>query len=261
VTTERTPLEGSLRLDGRIALVTGGGRGIGRALAIALAEQGAEVALAARTASELAAVAGEIEAGGGRASYAPCDVTDAAEVAALVAHVRERHGGLHMLVNAAGGAHRMREVAEVDEATFSLGIELNLASVQRTMRAAAPLLFAHPGEASVLNIASIAAARALPDLSYYSAAKAGVVALTRSTAREWGPRGVRVNCLGPGWINTSLSRPLRENEQFFRAAVDQIPLGRWGEPQEVASVGVFLLSSAARYVTGQALYVDGGLLT
>jgi NAD(P)-dependent dehydrogenase (short-subunit alcohol dehydrogenase family) len=256
----RTPVEQALRLDGRVALVTGAGRGIGRAIAVALAEQGAEVALAARTEAELEAAAAEIERGGGRASFVACDVTDPQQVTSLIEFVHERYGRLHVLVNAAGGAHRLREVTAVDEGTFDVGLQLNLTSVQRTMRAAAPLLFAHPGKASVLNIASIAAARALPQLSYYSAAKAGVVALTRSTAREWGPRGVRVNCLGPGWVDTSLSRPLRDNDDFFASTIDQIPLGRWGDPPEIASVSVFLVSDAARYVTGQALYVDGGLL-
>jgi 2-deoxy-D-gluconate 3-dehydrogenase len=255
-----TPLEQAVRLDDRVALVTGAGRGIGRAIALALAEQGAEVALAARTEGELQAVAADIASNGGRASFLACDVTDATQVTSLVDFVAERHRSLHILVNAAGGAHRLLDIGDVDESTFRVGIQLNLVSVQRTMRAAAPLLFAHPGKASVLNIVSIAATRALSQLSYYSAAKAEVVALTRAAAREWGERGVRANCLGPGWIETSLSRPLREDDGFFSSTVSQIPLGRWGSSAEIASVAAFLVSDAARYVTGQTLYVDGGLL-
>jgi NAD(P)-dependent dehydrogenase (short-subunit alcohol dehydrogenase family) len=250
----------NLRLNHRVALVTGGGRGIGRAIAIALARQGAGVAIAARSTDELEVVADEIRALGGRASAVECDVTEGASIDRMIESVRRDFGSLHMLVNAAGGAHKIRDLHRVDDATFDVGLQLNLTAVHRTMRAAAPMLFQRPGDAAVLNIVSIAAATGLPQMSYYSAAKAGVVGLTRAAAREWGPRGVRVNCLGPGWIETALSRPLREDAEFFASTIERIPLGRWGDPDDVAGAAVFLLSDAARYVTGQTLYVDGGLL-
>ncbi len=268
VTTDnvlRSPLEvaapaDEMRLDGRVALVTGGGRGIGRAVALALSRRGAAVAVAARSQDELESVAREIQSERGHSCCLVSDVTDPVAVTTMVDTVAREFGGLQILVNAAGGAHRLRDVEDVDESTFDLGIRLNLTAVQRAMRAAAPLLFQRPGESAVLNIVSIAAERGLRQMSYYSAAKAGVVGLTRSAAREWGPRGVRVNCLGPGWIETALSRPLRDDSEFFDDSIRSIPLGRWGKPDDVASVAAFLVSDAARYVTGQTIYVDGGLL-
>jgi 2-deoxy-D-gluconate 3-dehydrogenase len=240
--------------------VTGAGRGIGRAIALALAERGADVALVARSDVELEAAAAEVRTLRRSACAIRCDVTDNDAVETMIDRVTSEFGTLHILVNAAGGAHRLREVQDVDEATFSTGLELNLTAVQRTMRAAAPLLFANPQSAAVLNIVSIAATRGLERMSYYSAAKAGVVGLTRSASREWGPRGVRVNCLGPGWVETALSEPLRNDADFYQETLKTIPLGRWGRPEEVAEVAAFLVSDAARYVSGQTLYVDGGLL-
>lgn len=242
------------------ALVTGAGRGIGRAVALRVAAAGAPVCLTARSVDELEETATAIEAIGGEALVMPCDVTEDGGIEDLVATAVSELGGLGVLVNNAGGAHRMVPMEDLDRSTFDRGTDLNYTAVYRTMHAAAPHLFASAPQASVLNIVSIAAERGMSEMSYYSGAKAGVVGLSRSVAREWGPRGVRVNCLGPGWIATELSRPLRESEEFSAETLGQIPLRRWGTPEEVADVALFLLSDAARYVTGATLYVDGGLL-
>jgi NAD(P)-dependent dehydrogenase (short-subunit alcohol dehydrogenase family) len=247
-------------LEGRVALVTGASRGIGRAVALALASAGADVALAARGADQLEAVAQEVTALGGRALALTCDVTDADQVERLLGSVEREFGRLDVLVNNAGGAHTVRPLEDVDGRAFERGIALNLTAVQNTMRAAARLLRLRSDGAAVVNIVSIAAARGIEGMSYYSAAKAAVVGLTRAAAREWGPHGIRVNCLGPGWIETELSRPLREDEDFFARSIDAIPLRRWGRPEEVASAALFLASDASRYVNGTTLYVDGGLL-
>jgi NAD(P)-dependent dehydrogenase (short-subunit alcohol dehydrogenase family) len=178
----------------------------------------------------------------------------------MVERVANELGGLDVLVNNAGGARFVRAVEDTDAASFDRGIALNLDAVQHTMRAAAPLLLDRDAGGSVVNVVSIAAARGLERMAYYSAAKAGVVGLTRAAAREWGPRGVRVNCLGPGWIDTDLSRPMRDDDEFFTSSIAQIPLRRWGRAEEVASAIVFLASDSAAYVTGTTLFVDGGLL-
>lgn len=242
-------------------LITGAGRGIGRAIAMRLAAPDTPICLAARNQDELEETAETIRAAGGTAIVVPCDVTQEGEVERLVESAARKLGGLRVLVNNAGGAHRLRPLDELNSREFATGTSLNYTSVHRAMRAAAPFLFDEAPHAAVLNIVSIAAARGIPGASYYSGAKAGVVGLSRATAREWGPRGVRVNCLGPGWIATELSRPLRESQDFVDETLPQIPLGRWGAPEDVAEAAAFLVSDSARYITGTTLYVDGGLLS
>lgn len=247
-------------LEGRTALVTGAGRGIGRATALALAQLGADVALAARTEEQIESVAAEVEALGRRALPVTCDVTDREQVDSMVSRVGDEFGGLQIVVNNAGGAQWIRAIEQVDPERFDHAIALNLTAVQNVMRASAPLLFQRPSESSVTNVVSIAARRGIEKMSYYSAAKAAVVGLSRAAAREWGPRGVRVNCLGPGWIDTQLSSGLRNDGEFFESSIEQIPLRRWGQPNDIAAAVAFLASDAAAYVNGVTLYVDGGLL-
>ncbi|MEN3279355.1 MAG: hypothetical protein V7607_495 [Solirubrobacteraceae bacterium] len=242
------------------ALVTGAGRGIGRAIALRLARDGAAVCLAARSADELAQTAQLVGDEGGRAVAIPCDLTVDGAVEQLVEQAAGELGGLSIVVNNAGGAHRVDTLDVLDQRAFELGTTLNYTAVHRTMRAAAPHLFRAAPNACVLNIVSIAAARGIEGMSYYSGAKSAVVGLSRAVAREWGPRGVRVNCLGPGWIATELSRPLMQSQEFSAETLNQVPLGRWGTPEDVAEAAAFLVSDAARYITGTTLYVDGGLL-
>ncbi len=246
-------------LHGRVALVTGAGRGIGRAIAHALAGAGAEVALCARHRDQLERVAAELrERHGTRAAVLPADVTDPAAVDALMERLSERFGGLDVLVNNAGGARAVGGVEQLDAETVERGVALNLLSVNHTLRAAAPLLLARPGTAVAINVVSIAASRGLERMGYYSAAKAGVVGLSRTAAREWGPRGVRVVRLAPGWVETDLTSALRERPAFLAETTGQIPLRRWAQPEEIAQAALFL--ATADYVTGTTLHVDGGIL-
>jgi NAD(P)-dependent dehydrogenase (short-subunit alcohol dehydrogenase family) len=247
-------------LTGRTALVTGAARGIGRAIALGLAEAGAEVILISRTGNGLEELSEDIRRSGGCAVGLTCDVTEADEVDRMMGTVARRAGGLDILVNNVGGAYWLRDLEQVDAEMFARGLALNVESTQHMMRAAAPLLFQRPGSAAVVNIASIAAGRGLERMSYYSAAKSAVIGLTRAAAREWGPRGVRVNCLAPGWVETDLSSSLRQDEDFYRKTLEQIPLGRWATAADIAPAAVFLAGSAAAYITGVTLFVDGGLL-
>jgi NAD(P)-dependent dehydrogenase (short-subunit alcohol dehydrogenase family) len=243
----------------RPALITGAGRGIGRSIALRLAATGVPVCLTARSESELEATAAAIRAAGGHACAIVCDLVDG-DLEDLVAQAAGELGGLATLVNNAGGAHKVRSLDALALEDLDDGTRLNYTAVYRIMRAAAPELFKAAPNANVVNIVSIAAERGIEGMSYYSGAKAGVVGLSKAAAREWGPRGVRVNCVGPGWIATELSRPLRDNEAWASETLARVPLGRWGEPDDVAAAVSFLVSDGARYVTGTTLYVDGGLL-
>ncbi len=246
-------------LEGRAALVTGAGRGIGRGIALGLADCGADLVLTARSRDELEQVADEVSARGRRVAVLTSDIEDVASIPTLVAAAGAAFGGLHILINNAGSSPGLVAVEEVDEAALDHLLRMNFSSIQASLRAAAPLLFAHPGEASVVNISSVAAVRGVEQLAVYSAAKAAVEMLSRVTAREWAPRGVRVNCVGPGWTVTSLNEEARAMEGFEEMIRAQIPLGRWGQPEDIAEPVVFLCSDAARYITGTCLHVDGGL--
>jgi NAD(P)-dependent dehydrogenase (short-subunit alcohol dehydrogenase family) len=245
------------RLANRIALVTGAGAGIGRAIAEALAAEGAIV-----VASDVDAAAGEETAGlviqrRGRAEAVPADVTAPRDVAGLLAHIKDRHGRLDILVNNAGLNVRS-DFRHMTDADWTKIRETNLDSVVRLSRDALPLL-QPSGNAAILNLASIMASRSLRQLAAYSATKAAITGLSRALAVEYAPFGVRVNYLCPGFIETSLTERILRVPQFRRALIEQTPLRRFGTPEDVARAAVFLVSDDARFITGEGLAVDGGM--
>lgn len=244
-------------LSGRKALVTGASRGIGRAIVLAYAEAGADVAVLARSADTLAKVAAEIEGHGRRAAVIPCDVTDRDAVAAAVRRAIETLGHLDIVVNNAGGSNFMVPFRDLRLSGWDKIIRLNLDSAMTVCHSVAPHLLER-GSGSVINVASIAALGA-PFLAPYAAAKGALISLTKSLAVEWAAHGVRVNALCPGWTATDMNRNLWENEESGRATVANVPMGRWGAPEEMAYPAVFLASDASRYMTGQTLFIDGGL--
>jgi NAD(P)-dependent dehydrogenase (short-subunit alcohol dehydrogenase family) len=245
-------------LDGKVALVTGGSKGIGRAIALSLAEAGADVAIAARGLEALEKTAGEIEHRGRRALMVPTDLADAAQVRSLVERTTEDLGTLDILVNNVGAAPFLSTVESIRLEGFEKYFRINfLSAVYATQAAAATLMAKGPG-ASVVNVASVAGAIASPGLTYYAGAKAALINFTKTVAREWAPYGVRVNAVAPGWVETEMNAGAREDPMFHENIRNMIPLGRWGRPEEVAAVARFLASDAASFMTGSIVVVDGG---
>jgi len=246
-----------ISLQGRTAIVTGAGRGIGRAIAVALARAGADVAVASRTPSELEAVAAEIRSLGRRAIVAPTDVTDRLAVEALVDRTVAELDRLDVMVNNAGIAPFTTPFLDTDPEDFDACFRANVDAIVHGARAAGRVLLAQ-GSGCVLNLASIDAFMAEVGLAYYNAAKAAVVSLTRTLALEWAAGGVRVNAIAPGWIDTPMNAPEKADPQAEARILAQIPMGRWGRPEEIAAAAVFLCSDAASFITGEVLVVDGG---
>jgi NAD(P)-dependent dehydrogenase (short-subunit alcohol dehydrogenase family) len=244
-------------LIGKKALVTGASRGIGQVIAAAYAQAGADVALLARSADGLAKTAAQVREAGRRAVVLPADVTDRDAVNSSVERAVSELGGLDIVVNNAGGSNFMVPVSDMRLSGWEKVLRLNLDATLYVCQAAGKHLV-EQGSGAVINIASVAGLGAAPFLGAYGAAKAGVVSLTKTLAVEWARAGVRVNALCPGWTATDLNRDIWAAPDGGQALIANVPMARWGQPEEMAGPAVFLASDAASYMTGQVLIVDGG---
>jgi len=244
------------RLDGKIALVTGASQGIGEAIAKALAAQGATVVCAARTLTKLQLVAGAIREAGGTSDVVEADLSDGPSVRAAVATTVERHGAIHILVNNAG-ITRDKLLIQMKEEDWDAVIDTNLKGSWTAIQAATkPMMKQRWGR--IINIASVVGQMGNPGQANYVAAKAGLIGLTKSVARELASRNVTANAVTPGYIETAMTAGLSGDVKA--AFTQQIPLGRMGTPDDIAAAVVFLASDEASYITGQVLSVNGGLL-
>lgn len=241
-------------LDGTVALVTGGSRGIGLAISRALAEAGATVAIAARNGERAAQAATELP-GDGHAGYA-CDVGDPEQAAEVVAAVTSELGDLDILVNNAG-ITRDNILLRMKDEEFDEVIATNLKGAFNLTRAVTRGMMKRR-QGVILNITSVVGLTGNAGQANYAASKAGLVGLTKSVAKELAGRGVRCNAIAPGFIRTDMTDDLTEPQ--VQALQDLIPMGDLGEPEDVAGVARFLVSPAARYITGQVLAVDGGMV-
>ncbi|HSZ44369.1 MAG TPA: SDR family oxidoreductase [Streptosporangiaceae bacterium] len=250
------------RLAGRTAIVTGGGTGIGAATARRLAAEGAAVMLVGRRPDPLAAVAAEL---GDRAAWVAADAAEAGDMARVVAIAGEKFGSVDVLIANAGGGGA-GTAADVSDAAWGYSLHSNLSSGLVSARACLPDLIAARG--SIVVVASIAGLAAAPESVGYVSAKHGLIGLARSMARDFGPRGVRVNVVCPGWVRTPMAdeemdqlmarRELASREAAYELATSQVPLRRPADPDEVAAVIAFLASGDASAVTGAVLTVDCG---
>jgi 3-oxoacyl-[acyl-carrier protein] reductase len=249
------------RSDMPTTLITGAGIGIGAATARALANAGCRVIVTDILEEEGRSIASGIESGGGEAEYQHLDVTDTEEVGSVVSGVQDRYGPLHTVVANAGIAHRI-PLTELTDEKWDHTHDVDLKGVMRVCRAAAPAM-REAGRGSMIAVSSImGVAYGWDEHVQYSAAKAGVVGFVRGLAVELARDGVRVNGIAPGYIRTAqaLSEEHSLGPEGLEQAAEFIPMGRVGEPDDIADVIVFLASEAARYITGQVLVVDGGLL-
>lgn len=245
-------------LTGQVAIVTGGGTGIGKATARLLAKRGADIAIAGRKADVLEAAASAIADETGRRCLAvPTDVRKPEECKALIDKVADEFGHIDILINNAGGAHGHIGLSQMDLSKWDRDVQLNLSSAQYCSQAAIPYLKKANGK--VVNISSLAGVHGTQGVGAYSAAKAGLQMLTRVMAAEWGPAGVRVNCVAPGMTATEKAREGWEARNYdAMQACQHFPLRRYGEMDEVAQMIVFFASPAASYITGETIAVGGG---
>jgi NAD(P)-dependent dehydrogenase (short-subunit alcohol dehydrogenase family) len=241
-------------LSGRRALVTGASRGIGRALAIGLAECGASVLAVARSTGGLEETASLAPDGGGAIEVHTADLSEAAAIEGAVAAATERLGGIDILVNNAAADHDSA-IEDTDLDTWKTVVDLNLQSCWLLCRAASAAL--QDGGGKVINIASMLGTIAVRDNSAYIAAKHGLVGVTRALALEWARRGVQVNALAPGFVETHMMSQLSD-ERVAKWVKSRTPMGRWSKPEEMVGPVIFLASPASDFMTGQVLVVDGG---
>jgi 2-deoxy-D-gluconate 3-dehydrogenase len=246
----------SFDLSGRAALITGGSRGIGRAISVALAEAGADVAVAARDLDKLEETAEAIRSAGRKALVAGCDVLVRAEVDAAVAAAVAGLGRLDVAVHCAGIAPGAPP-EEMERDMWDEVLDTNLRAALDLAQAAYPHLV-DAGGGSVITIGSAYSIFGSPYSVAYAASKGGVILLTRSLATSWAADGIRVNAIVPGWIISDMTEPALTTPEIKQMIEDRTPFGRFGTAEEVAGAAVFLASDAARFVTGEALVVDGG---
>ncbi|KND61784.1 3-oxoacyl-[acyl-carrier protein] reductase [Candidatus Burkholderia verschuerenii] len=244
-----------MNMDKQVAIVTGASRGIGRAIALELAKQGATVIGTATSESGAAAISEAFAQAGAKGRGAVLNVNDAAAADAFIDATVKEFGGLNVLVNNAGITKDQLAMRMKDD-EFDAVIDTNLRAVFRLSRAVLrPMMKARGGR--IINITSVVGSSGNPGQANYAAAKAGVAGMTRALAREIGSRGITVNCIAPGFIDTDMTRLLPEEQRA--ALTTQIPLGRLGSPEDIAHAVAFLASPFAGYITGTTLHVNGGM--
>ena len=243
-------------VEGQVVLVSGGSRGIGRAIANGFAERGATVVITGREKQSLDQAAKEISAGGIRAHSVVCDVANRTAIESTVKQVLDQFGRIDTLVNVAG-VNRRKPALDVSEDDYDFVVDINLRGAFLLSKEVGRHMVER-GSGCQINIASLNTDRPLSNVLPYAISKAGIAHLTRGLALEWGPRGVRVNAIAPGFVLTDLTRKLWSLESMKTWGEANTPLKRLGQPEDMVGAAIFLASAASSFMTGQVLYVDGG---
>jgi NAD(P)-dependent dehydrogenase (short-subunit alcohol dehydrogenase family) len=243
-------------LTGQKAIVTGAGRGLGHHMAVALAQAGADLALASRTIEDLERTANEIRALGTKALVVEVDVTRLEDIHRMVDCVLDDYGRIDILVNNAGCNVRKPSV-EITEEDWGLVVGTNLKGAFFCAQAVGSQMIAQR-KGKIINIGSGTSLFGFPEIVPYCASRGGIVQMTKALAAEWAPYCVNVNAIAPGWFETSQTEVLFRNEAWLKSILERIPWGRTGEPEDLAGLTIFLASDASDYVTGQTIFVDGG---
>jgi len=246
-------------LAGRVALVTGGSRGIGRAIAHLLARHGATVVVTSRKLEGCEAVAAEIRAAGGPAFGAACHIGEPEQISALMREIDARHGRLDILVNNAATNPYFGPSVAMDLAAYQKTVDVNIRGYFWTSIEAGRRMLSQ-GKGAIVNVASVNAVRPMDGQAVYSMTKAAIVNMTQGLAREWARQGVRVNALVPGLVETKFAAAIHQNEKLRAAMERMVPMGRIAQPEEMAGAVLYLVSDAASYTTGSCLTADGGWL-
>ncbi len=252
-------METQFNLSKKTAIVTGAGRGIGRAIALGLAAAGADVVLASRTDEQLNQVAAEIEKMGAKVLAVPTDLSDSNQIEHLVNQTVSTFGQIDILINNAARSF-LRSLMELREDGWDKVFSTNVKAVWLLSRAAARHMMERKS-GKIINITTVGAEKAELGMAAYGCSKAALKMLTRCMAREWASLGIQVNAVGPGLTRTDFSQPIWSNPDIAKHVTSQLPMGRIAEPQEIVPAVLFLASDAASYMTGQTIYVDGGALT
>jgi NAD(P)-dependent dehydrogenase (short-subunit alcohol dehydrogenase family) len=246
-------------LTGRVAFVTGASRGIGRAIARALARHGAVIVAASRKVEGCEAVAAEIRAAGGQATALACHIGEPEQISAALQEIDRRHGRLDILVNNAATNPYFGPALDMELSAYQKTVDVNIRGYFWTSVEAARRMVAR-GKGAIVNVASVNAFRPMDGQAVYSMTKAAIVNMTQALAREWARQGVRVNALVPGLVETRFAAAIHENERLRSAMERLVPMGRIAQPEEMAGAVVYLVSDAATYTTGSCLTADGGWL-
>ncbi|MDP6658088.1 MAG: glucose 1-dehydrogenase [Nitrospinaceae bacterium] len=243
-------------IPGKVALVTGGTRGLGEVAAVAMAKAGAAVAVCGRSQPDLERVVRRITNMGGKAQGFFLDVLDRSKVNKTVADILDHFGQIDILVNNAGVNYRV-PLLDFPEKEWDLIIDTNLKGYFLMAQAVVPGMLAH-GYGKVINMSSVLGAVGLPMMAAYASSKGGVDQLTKVMALEWAKQGVRVNAIGPTYFETELVAQVRDDAERFNFINDRTPMGRWGHPSELEGIVIFLAAPASDFITGQTVYIDGG---